>query len=151
MAGYLSWDCVLFYMLDIWVGYTCSGIIVLFRWNRQVLYFYWCMDRLFMCWIYWILIIWEFYILTYFNQCDDMHCVWVYTCFLIGWLTGYRAEVADMVRQAVLLQPELAFNFAKQWLETTICKPIDTGNRIFYCDQNTHVHVELIHISFEFL
>lgn len=56
-----------------------------------------------------------------------------------------------MVRQAVLLQPELAFNFAKQWLETTICKPIDTGNRIFYCDQNTHVHVELIHISFEFL
>lgn len=59
------------------------------------------------------------------------------TCILIGWLTGYRAEVADMVRQAVLLQPELAFNFAKQWLETTICKPIDTGTGIFYCDQNT--------------
>lgn len=53
-----------------------------------------------------------------------------------------------MVRQAVLLQPELAFNFAKQWLETTICKPIDTGNRKFYCDQNTLVHVELIHIKF---
>ncbi|XP_065943324.1 exportin-5 [Magallana gigas] len=44
-----------------------------------------------------------------------------------AFFSRYRAEVADMVRQAVLLQPELAFNFAKQWLETTICKPIDTG------------------------
>ena len=42
--------------------------------------------------------------------------------------TGYRAEVADMIRQAVPLQPALAFSFAKQWLESTMCKPIDTGN-----------------------
>ncbi|XP_056022649.1 exportin-5-like [Ostrea edulis] len=39
----------------------------------------------------------------------------------------FRADVSDTVRHAVLLQPELAFNFAKQWLETTMCKPIDTG------------------------
>ncbi|XP_061183399.1 exportin-5-like [Saccostrea echinata] len=44
-----------------------------------------------------------------------------------AFFSRYRSEVADTVRQAVLLQPELAFNFAKQWLETTMCKPIETG------------------------
>lgn len=111
------------------IGYLCAGYIEYFLSERFLLF-------------------------TYFSHCDDMYCVWFLRelqFFFIGGLTGYRAEVADMVRQAVLLQPELAFNFAKQWLETTICKPIDTGNRIFYCDQNTLVHVEIIHLSFEFL
>ena len=47
---------------------------------------------------------------------------------MVFFFSGYRAEVADMIRQAVPLQPALAFSFAKQWLESTMCKPIDTGN-----------------------
>lgn len=74
-------------MLDIWVGYTCSGIILLFRWNRQVLYFYWCMDRLFMCWIYWILIIiiGEFHILTYFSRWHVLCMSLIHVFWLGGW------------------------------------------------------------------
>jgi hypothetical protein len=46
---------------------------------------------------------------------------------LVFLVLGFRADVSDTVRHAVLLQPELAFNFAKQWLETTMNKPIDSG------------------------
>ncbi|KAK6181164.1 hypothetical protein SNE40_009086 [Patella caerulea] len=39
----------------------------------------------------------------------------------------YRAEVADTVRLATLLQPKLTFSIAYDWLKTQLQKPLDVG------------------------
>jgi hypothetical protein len=42
-------------------------------------------------------------------------------------ITEYRAEVAEIIRQATLLVPTTTFGNASEWLKLLLTKPIDTG------------------------
>lgn len=56
--------------------------------------------------------------------------------------TKYRAEIADTIRQATLISPDITFTFAANWLKMLLTKPVDIGEARTHCNQSSPAFLE---------